>query len=305
AGPGRGAGADRLPAAVPAGRAVARPLPPARLPLAAQPRLRRPPGQERVSLLRLRRRRQRTGFVGGAVARAAARGGSGLVPSTAPAGALAARRRARGARLRGKTEPPGDASDARPVAGPGRPRPGARPAHWGPTATSASDRCGYRGDEGPAGYGCARAPDLAGLMRPPRGSAFDGGRSDTKGLARGCPRIEPAPNGDRCCQRDRDDLKGRGGERMIFEGAGRVACSRRAPAKGQPALTLISCLVQPQGCNRALKSAAQTRRRRSIGPESSDAGEEKSSYRDGPSIDFRGHLAVRPGLSISTAARPY
>ena len=68
-------------------------------------------------------------------------------------------------------------------------------------------------------------------------------------LPRGCPRVELAPNCDRSWERDRDALKSRRGERMIFEGAGQWACSRPVQAKGWPASTLVSCLVQPRGCN--------------------------------------------------------
>src|SRR6516164_9637557 len=113
-------------------------------------------------------------------------------------------------------------------------------------------------------------------------------------LPRGCPRVELAPNCDRSWERDRDALKSRRGERMIFEGAGQRACSGSAQAKGRPASTLVSCLVQPCGCNRIRKDAAPTRRQRSTGPESSAKKEEKIFYGDGSSIDIRGHLAVRP-----------
>ena len=94
-------------------------------------------------------------------------------------------------------------------------------------------------------------------------------------LPRGCPRVELAPNCDRSWERDRDALKSRRGERMIFEGAGQRACSRPAQAKGRPASTLVSCLVQPCGCNRITKKAVQMRRRGSTGPESSAKEEEK------------------------------
>ena len=59
------------------------------------------------------------------------------------------------------------------------------------------------------------------------------------------------------------------------------------------ALTLFSCLVQPRGCNPAMKKAAQSQRHRSTGSDGNDEKEEKIFYGDGPSIDFRGHLAVR------------
>jgi hypothetical protein len=68
-------------------------------------------------------------------------------------------------------------------------------------------------------------------------------------LPRGCPRVELRLNGDRSCERDLDALKSRRGERMIFEGAGQRARSRRVQAKDRPALSLFSCLVQPCGCN--------------------------------------------------------
>jgi len=97
-------------------------------------------------------------------------------------------------------------------------------------------------------------------------------------LPRGCPRVELAPNCDRSWERDRDALKSRRGERMIFEGAGQRACSRPAQAKGRPASTLVSCLVQPRGCNPVQwKKAAQTHRHRSTGSESNREKEEKSS----------------------------
>jgi hypothetical protein len=68
-------------------------------------------------------------------------------------------------------------------------------------------------------------------------------------LPHGCPRVELTLNEDRSLERDLDALKSRRGERMIFEGAGEAACSRQVQAKDRPALTLISCLVQPCGCN--------------------------------------------------------
>ena len=83
--------------------------------------------------------------------------------------------------------------------------PGSPTAELGHAGASAPNRCRYPWDDDPAGHRCATAPDPAGLMRPPRGSALDPGRPETKGLARGCPRAEPAANGDRCSQRDRDD----------------------------------------------------------------------------------------------------
>ena len=67
---------------------------------------------------------------------------------------------------------------------------------------------------------------------------------------------------------------------MIFEGAGEATCSRQARAKGRPAWTLISCLVQPCGCNPARK----TRRRpkaESTGSEGNDEKEEKNLLRRG------------------------
>jgi len=72
-------------------------------------------------------------------------------------------------------------------------------------------------------------------------------------LPRGCPRVELTLNEDRSLGRDLDALKSRRGERMIFEGAGKPARSRQVQAKGRPALTLISCLVQPRGCNPEVK----------------------------------------------------
>lgn len=95
-------------------------------------------------------------------------------------------------------------------------------------------------------------------------------------LPRGCPRVELAPNSDRSAERDRVALKSRRGERMIFEGADQRVCSRPAQAKGESALTLISCLVQPRGCNPVAKKAVQTKRHRSTGSEGNDAREEKN-----------------------------
>ena len=98
-------------------------------------------------------------------------------------------------------------------------------------------------------------------------------------LPRGCPRVELASNSDRSWERDRGALKSRRGERMIFEGADQRVCSRLAQAKGWLALTLISCLVQPRGCNPILKKAAQTSRQRSIGSDGNDEKEEKNLLR--------------------------
>lgn len=72
-------------------------------------------------------------------------------------------------------------------------------------------------------------------------------------LPRGCPRVELTVNEDASPERDLDALNSRRGERMIFEGAGQGARSRQVWAKGRPPLTLISCLVQPHGCNREAK----------------------------------------------------
>jgi len=113
-------------------------------------------------------------------------------------------------------------------------------------------------------------------------------------LPRGCPRVELTPNEDRCTRRDLDALKSRRGERMIFEGAGQVARSRQVQAKGRPALTLISCLVQPWGCNRGAKRAAQTQGRVNRFRGQLQKKKIKIFYGDILSIDFRGHLAVRP-----------
>src|SRR6516165_731486 len=98
-------------------------------------------------------------------------------------------------------------------------------------------------------------------------------------LPRGCPRVELAPNSDRSSERDRVVLKSRRGERMIFEGAGQRACSRLVQAKDRPTLTLVSCLVQPRGCNPRMKKAVQTQRHRSTGSEGSDEQEEKNLLR--------------------------
>ena len=98
-------------------------------------------------------------------------------------------------------------------------------------------------------------------------------------LPRGCPRVELAPNCDRSWERDRDALKSRRGERMIFEGAGEHACSQQVEANDRPALTLISCLVQPRGCNPRMKKAVQTKRYRSTGSEGNDEKEEKNLLR--------------------------
>jgi hypothetical protein len=95
-------------------------------------------------------------------------------------------------------------------------------------------------------------------------------------LPRGCPRVELAPNSDRSRQRDRVVLKSRRGERMIFEGADQHVCSRLVPAKDRSALILISCLVQPRGCNPLAKKVVQTKRYRSTGSEGNDEKEEKN-----------------------------
>ena len=91
-----------------------------------------------------------------------------------------------------------------------------------------------------------------------------------------CPHVELTVNEDRCWQRDLDALKSRRGERMIFEGADQRVCSRLVPAKGRSALILISCLVQPRGCNPLAKKVVQTKRYRSTGSEGNDEKEEKN-----------------------------
>src|SRR5947209_5865399 len=53
---------------------------------------------------------------------------------------------------------------------------------------------------------------------------------------------------------------------------------------GWQALTLVSCLMEPCGCNPARKKPTQTRRQRSIGSDGNDENEEKIFYGDGPSI---------------------
>ena len=98
-------------------------------------------------------------------------------------------------------------------------------------------------------------------------------------LPRGCPRVELAPNSDRSWERERVVLKSRRGERLIFEGAGQRACRRLVQAKGRPTSTLISCLVQPRGCNPVRKKAVQTKRQRSTGSEGNDKKEEKNLLR--------------------------
>jgi len=96
-------------------------------------------------------------------------------------------------------------------------------------------------------------------------------------LPRGCPRVELTMNEDRCTQRDLDALKSRRGERMIFEGAGERACNRRVQAKDQPALTLISCLVQPHGCNPEAKSCGADQRQKSTRSERNHKKEDQKS----------------------------
>jgi hypothetical protein len=98
-------------------------------------------------------------------------------------------------------------------------------------------------------------------------------------LPRGCPHVELRLNEDRSQERDLDALKSRRGERMIFEGAGRVARSRQVQAKDRPALSLISCLVQPCGCNPEMKKAAQTKRQKSTRSEGNHEKEEKNLLR--------------------------
>jgi hypothetical protein len=87
-------------------------------------------------------------------------------------------------------------------------------------------------------------------------------------LPHGCPRVELSLNEGRCWQRDLDALKGRRGERMIFEGASERARSRLIQAKDRPALTLVSCLVQPWGCNPEAKSSGADQRQKSTRSES-------------------------------------
>ena len=66
---------------------------------------------------------------------------------------------------------------------------------------------------------------------------------------------------------------------MIFEGASESACSRQVEANDRPASTLISCLVQPCGCNPELKKAAQTKRQKSTRSEGNHEKEEKNLLR--------------------------
>ena len=98
-------------------------------------------------------------------------------------------------------------------------------------------------------------------------------------LSGGCPRVELVPNFDRSTGRDRVALKSRRGERMIFEGADQRVCSRLVPAKDWPVLILISCLVQPRGCNPVATKTVQTSRHRSTGSEGNDEKEEKNLLR--------------------------
>jgi hypothetical protein len=98
-------------------------------------------------------------------------------------------------------------------------------------------------------------------------------------LPRGCPRVELTLNGDRSLERDLDALKSRRGERMIFEGAGKAACSRRVQAKDRSALTLISCLVQPHGCNPEAKSGGADQRQKSTRSERNHEKEDKNLLR--------------------------
>jgi hypothetical protein len=108
-----------------------------------------------------------------------------------------------------------------------------------------------------------------------------------------CPHVELTVNEDRCWQRDLDALKSRRGERMIFEGAGETAGSQQVQAKDRLALTLVSCLVQPHGCNPEAKSCGADQRHKSTRPEGNHKKKIKIFCGDDLSIDFRGHLAVR------------
>src|SRR5262249_23525613 len=150
------------------------------------------------------------------------------------------------------------------------------------------------GDADPATHPCATIPDLVAWIGPRYGSALIRLIANLTTWPRGCPRVEPTPNSDRSWERDRDALKSRRGERMIFEGAGQRACSRPAQAKGWPAWTLISCLVQPRGCNPV--NGKKRCRPKGTGqqvPKVTTREKKKIFYGHGPSIDFRGHLAVR------------
>src|SRR5262249_35619335 len=85
---GRSTRADRLSTALAAGRSGARTVPAARLSLATQPCVCRPPGQERLSLLPLRCGWQCSGLVGGRNQTASLRSGTGSVPTLGPARSL-------------------------------------------------------------------------------------------------------------------------------------------------------------------------------------------------------------------------
>jgi hypothetical protein len=75
---------------------------------------------------------------------------------------------------------------------------------------------------------------------------------------------------------------------------GQLVRSRPDQAKDRPAMTLVSCLVQPHGCNPVRKKAAQTRGRGQQVPGVTTRKKTKIFDGDSSSIDFRGHLAVRP-----------
>ncbi len=66
---------------------------------------------------------------------------------------------------------------------------------------------------------------------------------------------------------------------MIFEGAGKVTRSRHVQAKDGPALTLISRLVQPHGCNPEAKRNGADQGQRSTGSEGNYEKEEKNLLR--------------------------
>jgi hypothetical protein len=123
-------------------------------------------------------------------------------------------------------------------------------------------------------------------------------------LPRGCPRVELRLNEDRSQERDPDALKSRRGERMIFEDAGRAARSRQVQAKDLLALSLISCLVQPYGCNPEMKKAAQTKGRGQQVPRETTRKKRRIFYGDILSIDVRGHLAVRDRLPLEWKRLP-
>jgi hypothetical protein len=79
---------------------------------------------------------------------------------------------------------------------------------------------------------------------------------------------------------------------------------RAAVLPHRPAWTLISCLVQPHGCNPEAKSSGADPRQRSTGSEGNDEKQEESLCGDILFIDFRGDLAGRrsPGRETGTHA---